>query len=67
MTYFFRFENKREIYQLGIISLAHVGEEYKYGSILWLEDGNLYLRLQTMSHTIYAAKFEKTIIHQHVH
>jgi hypothetical protein len=39
---------------------------YKYGSILWLEDGNLYLRLRTMSHTIYAAKFEQTIIHQHV-
>jgi len=32
-----------------------------------LEDGNLYLRLWTMSHTIYAAKFEQTIIHQHVH
>jgi hypothetical protein len=31
-----------------------------------LEDGNLYLRLRTMSHTIYAAKFEQTIIHQHV-
>jgi len=30
-----------------------------------LEDGNLYLRLQTMSHTIYAAKFEQMIIHQH--
>jgi len=29
--------------------------EYKYGSILWLEDGNLYLRLRKMSHTIYAA------------
>ena len=28
---------------------------------------NLYLRLRTMSHTIYAAKFEQTIIHQHVH
>ena len=27
----------------------------------------LYLRLRTMSHTIYAAKFEHTIIHQHVH
>ena len=25
------------------------------GSILWLEDGNLYLRLWKMSHTIYAA------------
>ena len=36
-------------------------------SILWLEDGNLYLRLRTMSHTIYAAKFEHMIIHQHVH
>jgi len=31
-----------------------------------LEDGNLYLRLRTMSHTIYAAKFEQTITHQHV-
>ena len=29
-------------------------------------DWNLYLRLQTMSHTIYAAKFEQTITHQHV-
>jgi hypothetical protein len=28
---------------------------------------NLYLRLRTMSHTIYAAKFEQMIIHQHVH
>jgi hypothetical protein len=32
-----------------------------------LEDGNLYFRLRTMLHTIYAAKFEQTIIHQHVH
>ena len=32
-----------------------------------MEDGNLYLRLRTMSHTIYAAKFEQTLIHQHVH
>jgi hypothetical protein len=40
--------------------------QYKYGSILQLEDGNLYLRLRTMSHTIYGAKFEQTIIHQHV-
>jgi hypothetical protein len=40
---------------------------YKYGSILWLEDGYLYLRLRKMSHTIYSAKFEQTIIHQHVH
>jgi hypothetical protein len=26
--------------------------EYKYGSILWLEDGNLYLRLRKMSQNI---------------
>jgi hypothetical protein len=32
-----------------------------------MQDGNLYLRLRTMSHTIYGAKFEQTIIHQHVH
>jgi hypothetical protein len=32
-----------------------------------LEDGNLYLRLQKMLHTIYAAKLDQTIIHQHVH
>ena len=25
------------------------------------KDGNLYLRLRTMLHTIYAAKFEQTI------
>jgi hypothetical protein len=30
-------------------------------------DGNLYLRLRKMSHTIYVAKFEQMIIHQHVH
>ena len=29
-------------------------------------DDNLYLGLRTMSHTIYAAKFEQTIIQQHV-
>ena len=28
--------------------------------------GHLYLRLRAMSYTIYAAKFEQTIIHQHV-
>jgi len=27
---------------------------------------NLYLRLRAMSYTIYAAKFEQTITHQHV-
>jgi len=32
-----------------------------------LKDNNLYLRLWTMSHTIYADKFEQTIIHKHVH
>ena len=32
-----------------------------------MEDGTFYLRLRTMSHTIYAAKFEQTINHQHVH
>jgi hypothetical protein len=31
-----------------------------------LEDGHLYLHLRTMSHTIYAAKFEQTKTHQHV-
>jgi hypothetical protein len=30
--------------------------EYKYGIILWLEDGNLYLRLRKMSHTIYVTR-----------
>jgi hypothetical protein len=31
------------------------------------EDGYLYLRLRNMSLTMYAAKFEQTIIYQHVH
>jgi hypothetical protein len=30
------------------------------------KDGNLYLHLRTMSHTIYAAKFEQMITRQHV-
>ena len=30
------------------------------------KDGNLYLCLRTMSHTLYAVKFEQTINHQHV-
>jgi len=34
------------------------------GSILWLEDCNLYLRLQTMLHTIYAAKFINMYIYE---
>ena len=32
----------------------------------WKTVNYLYLRLQTMSHTIYAAQFKQTIIHQHV-
>jgi hypothetical protein len=28
-----------------------------------VKDGNLYLRLRAMSHTIYTAKFEQMIIH----
>jgi hypothetical protein len=46
---------------------SDMSKEYKYGSILSLEEGNLYLRLWTMSPTIYGAKFKQTIIHQHVH
>jgi len=30
------------------------------------KDSNLYLRLRTMSHTIYAAKFEQMLTHQYV-
>jgi hypothetical protein len=30
------------------------------------KEDNLYLRLRAMSHTIYAAKFQHTITHQHV-
>jgi hypothetical protein len=39
----------------------------KYRTLRNSNNGNLYLRLRTMSHTIYAAKFRQTIIHQHVH
>ena len=39
---------------------------YKYGSIFWLEDGNLYLRLRKMSHTIYAANGKVSHIHRHM-
>ena len=39
---------------------------HMYLTISWWEDGNLYLCLRTMSHTIYTAKFEQMIIHQHV-
>ena len=37
---------------------AFEGRHIRNRIILWLEDGTLYLRLRTMSHTIYAAKFE---------
>jgi len=30
------------------------------------KDGNLFLRMRGMSHTIYVAKFEQMITHQHV-
>ena len=30
--------------------------KYKYGSILWLEDGNLLFMLAKMSHTIYVTR-----------
>ena len=30
------------------------------------KDSDLYLSLWTMSHTIYAAKFEQTLTHQYV-
>jgi hypothetical protein len=34
-------------------------------TIIYLDekDGNIYICLRTMSHTIYAAKFEQTITH----
>jgi hypothetical protein len=41
---------------------SDMSNRIKYSSILWLEDDNLYLRLRTMSHTIYASKFEQTIV-----
>jgi hypothetical protein len=40
------------------------GSLFKYGSILWLEDGNSYLRLRKVSHTIYAANRKVTHIHR---
>ena len=41
---------------------------YRTNTVVYFDwkDGNLYLRLQAMSHTIYAAKFEQRITHQHV-
>ena len=38
--------------------------EYKYGSMLWLDDGNVYLRLRKMLHTIYAANGKVSHIHR---
>jgi hypothetical protein len=67
------FEVKHGLADISILSRAMIyfdsdmSKEYKYGSILSLEEGNLYLRLWTMSPTIYGAKFKQTIIHQHVH
>jgi hypothetical protein len=43
-----------------------VNQVKSFKALTDLEDGNLYLRLRTMLHTIYAAQFEQTIIHQHV-
>ena len=34
--------------------------------VVYLEDANLYLRPRTISHTMYVAKFEQTIPHQHI-
>ena len=48
--------------------LASMNHNYNTNTVVYFDgkDGNLYLRLRTMSHTIYAAKFEQTITHQHV-
>ena len=48
--------------------LASMNHDYNTNTVVYFDgkDGNLYLRLRTMSHTIYAAKFEQTITHQHV-
>jgi hypothetical protein len=43
---------------------SDMSKSTKYGSILWLEDGNLYLRLRKMSHTIYAANGKVSHIHR---
>jgi hypothetical protein len=36
-------------------------------TVIYFDWKTVCLRLRTMSHTIYAVKFEQTIIHQHVH
>jgi hypothetical protein len=36
-------------------------------TVIYFDWKTVYLRLRTMSHTIYAVKFEQTIIHQHIH
>jgi hypothetical protein len=46
------------------LSLSFISISYKYGSILWLEDGNLYLCLLKMSHTIYVANGKVSHIHR---
>jgi hypothetical protein len=43
---------------------SDISKEYKYGSMLWLEDGNLYLHLWKMLHTIYAVNGKVSHIHQ---
>jgi len=43
---------------------SDMSKEYKYGSMLWLEDDNIYLRLRKMSHTIYAANGNVSHIHR---
>jgi hypothetical protein len=43
---------------------SDMSKSTKYGSILLLEDGSLYLRLRKMSHTIYAANGKVRHIHR---
>jgi hypothetical protein len=49
---------------LKVIKIYSRKNNKMYGSILWLEDGNLYLRLRKMSHTIYAASGKVSHIHR---
>jgi hypothetical protein len=44
-----------------IISSELTCSHYYIAEQLLMKDGNSYLRLRTMSYTIYAAKFEQTI------
>ena len=43
---------------------SDMSKEDNYGSMLWFEDGNLYLRLRKMSYTIYAANAKVGHIHR---